>query len=332
MSYITEHQQKIIDLAKLVLAPYNKEVTPRYITYFEIQNNNGDCLQELESEHDCCDDDECIKIQSKALRKDFKRKIGHRYQDASDYDYFKECSICFKPLNDSIIFSNDEINHQIENINTVSILKDSIHAMQVIAILDSFNSSEYNISCYAKNDTQRFNEAILDQKIKIKRVVQYSKNIIKKIFPLTKDEIKNIEWIGGLYTILGEPVEDNPKIIKAKFLKAEYLKENTEGVKWNDCWMVGDYHAMSLEEAKAKIHKDALIAREKKKEVVNFNAKLKHIYFDRDCRKAGNCRDGIIGFCQKAKLDLRKGYSGKILMKKAKEYNLESYVTKMIKA
>ncbi len=332
MSYITEHQQKIIDLAKLVLSPYNKEVTPRYITYFEIQNNNGDCLQELESEHDCCDDDECIKTQLKSLRKEFKRKIGSRYQDSGDYDYFKECSICYKPLNDSIIFSEDEFSHQIKNCNKLDSFTNSNSSMQIIAVLDSFRSSEYNISTYEKNDTQRFKEAVSNQKNKIKQVVRFSKKIIDTVFPLTKDEIKNIEWIGGLYTILGEPVEDNPKIIKAKFLKSEYLKENTEGVKWNDCWIVGDYHAMSLEEAKAKIHKDTLIAREKKKEVVNFNSKLKQIYFYRDCRKAGNCRDGIIGFCQKAKLDLRKGYSGKILMKKAKEYNLESYVTKMIKA
>lgn len=331
MRYITEHQQKIIELAKLVLSPYNKEVTPSYITYFEIQDKNGDCRQELESENDCCNDDKCIKTQLKLLRKEFKKKIGSRYQYSGDYDYFKECSICYKPLNDSINFSYDELNHQIKNHNKLDSFKSSNSSMQIIAVLDSFRSSEYNISTYEKNDIVRFNNAILKEKNKIKRVVRYCKKIINTLFPLTKDEIKNIEWIGGLYTILGESVKDNPKIIKAKFLKAEYLKENTEGVKWNDCWMVGDYHAMSLEEANAKIYKDALIAREKKKEVVNFNAKLKQIYFYRDCRKAGNCRDGIIDFCQKAKLNLTKGYSGKVLLKKAKEYNLESYVTRMIK-
>ena len=331
MSYITEHQEKIIDLAKLVLAPYNKEVTPRHITYFEIQNNNEDCLQELDSEHDCCDDDDCEKTQLKSLRKEFKRKIGSRYDNSPNFDSFRECAVCFKPLNDSIDFSDDELSYHIENPRSKSVMKNSQNAMQIIAVLNSFESSEYNISRYDKNDTTRFAQAILEQKNKIKRVVKFSKNIISKLFPLTSKEIKSIEYIGGLYTILEGEVENNPKIIKAKFLKAEYLDKNKEGVKWNECWMVGDYHAMSLEEAKAKIQKDAIIAREKKKEVINFNAKLKQIYFYKDCRRAGNCREGIISFCQKAKLDLRKGYSGKVLLKKAKEYNLTSYVERMIK-
>ncbi len=322
MSNITGHQQKIIDLAQEILKPFNTEVVSYEYCYFEDKNQNA-----YDSEHDCCDNEKCVKAELKSLRKEHGSFNVLPVYSSNSYEetYIRRCTQCSKPLSEYLHSIEDEFSHHKEHSKTKKDFTDQ--ALEIIAILYGFSASDSSISNYERNNPERYKEAIESKKKEIHSMVQFAKKIIKKVFPLTDQEILDIEEIGGLYTIKGKLVQGAENIYRAK-----YIDTSKKEPIWKSCYLFEDYHAKTLKLAKLEKQKrkDKTAAEELSKE--QYKAYLKKKYYYRDAINAGNCEGGIKNFIQNAKLSKRKGYTGELLVKLADKFNVRHYVDKMIHA
>jgi hypothetical protein len=87
-----------------------------------------------------CDNDECVNISIKNLRKDlpkYSRLSVERYSNNGDHDSFECCNICGKNLNKYLTWYGDELDYLIEEIKTKDdAIKDS-NAFKVVGLLES---------------------------------------------------------------------------------------------------------------------------------------------------------------------------------------------------
>lgn len=171
---ITEEQQEIVNKAINLLEKYDKEEYSGISYYFT--DENDDNIDEDE-DYNCCDKNECIERSEKELKKlGYKNPILNPM--GSDYDRIYHCYNCNNPLNESLTWIEQELDHHVEfNINKKNLQK-SRTAFEVRVMFESFPSIDYEISEYAKSHPEQMKKEIKWQKDFVDRVINYAKQVI----------------------------------------------------------------------------------------------------------------------------------------------------------
>lgn len=97
---ITDKQQEVIDAAISLLKEYDKEDVANGSYTFEY---NGEMLSD--GDYMCCDNEECATAVMKNIRKDigkYKRIKRWWIGNCYDHDKIERCSVCNRPLNESL--------------------------------------------------------------------------------------------------------------------------------------------------------------------------------------------------------------------------------------
>lgn len=172
---ITEDQQKILDTAIELLKKYDKEDVTDWIYYFVVSEDN---YEEISPEYDCCDNQECYEKTLKELRKESPYCI-YLYQDnGGDHENINYCYQCGKPLNDTLTWIEQELDHHTENNLEKKCFQVSGIAFEIRVMFKSFPSIDYEISDYDKTHPESMVQKIKMQKKFTDRVINYAKQII----------------------------------------------------------------------------------------------------------------------------------------------------------
>jgi hypothetical protein len=152
----TEQQMKIDRILEF-LKPYD---TLDYDEYkHTICDKHNDILI-----HSLCDDDECVKIAIKDLRKElpkYSRLEVERYCNDIDHNSFEECEICGKNLNKYLTYYDHELNYLIDTIKTKEEAIKDFNAFKIVGLLESVGwISEHLNSKEAKKELLEFIDLI----------------------------------------------------------------------------------------------------------------------------------------------------------------------------
>ncbi|MBG0512909.1 hypothetical protein [Elizabethkingia meningoseptica] len=91
---------EIIDDVVILLEEMTEEKESKLTAYFQL-GSEDEGFEDLGSEHDTCDDDECIEEMTKSVKEDYPDQnieISYTHNDG-DHDNIGRCQICYKPLN-----------------------------------------------------------------------------------------------------------------------------------------------------------------------------------------------------------------------------------------
>ena len=153
---------------------------------------------------------------------------------------------------------------------------------------------------------------------------------------MTKSEFKDIQSIGGVYTIVGKPIDwqsQNEVVPNTPTIfSATHINFNETDHEWKGCYIVDDYHAKTFEEATEKVV--STLARQKQEKISNqkYGENLQKKYGFQDSLKVGNCETGTLNFIRNTKLDKLKKYKGEFLLELASRYNVKSFVERMLRS
>jgi len=186
---LTEHQEAILEQAIELLRPYNKEEVSHEIAYFESVDTDGDKSDDLDLiEYDTCNNDSCVLATLSELQQKYPEyKIKEWYMDNNgDHDSIDSCYRCGRPLNEFMTWIRQEFEHHQEHSLTKNDLTESRTAFDIIAMLQSFPSNDYEIGGYAIKQNQLGNQVPLQESIKrrdefINQVMAFAENIIKEL-------------------------------------------------------------------------------------------------------------------------------------------------------
>ena len=137
---MTDKQQGVIDAAIPLLEKYDKEEVAGGGYIFEY---NGEML--LDEDYECCDNEKCATAVMKNIRKDigkYKRIKRWWIDNCSDYDKIYRCSVCNRPLNNSLTWIYDEFYHHKLASTTRERLMQSGTAFDVRIMLESLPSND----------------------------------------------------------------------------------------------------------------------------------------------------------------------------------------------
>jgi hypothetical protein len=142
----TDEFEKLIETAKDKIAPFSIEEVSRIKVYFKIED------EEVSSEFDCCDNDECIIEAKEAVRGRYGQEADIEecyYDNDGDHENIETCSVCCKPLNEYLTWCESELEYLEENKPwDAQFLKDQ--GFLINCILNSTPSMDCDISRYSQ--------------------------------------------------------------------------------------------------------------------------------------------------------------------------------------
>lgn len=124
---------------------------------------------------------------------------------------------------------------------------------------------------------------------------------------LTKKQLREVEIIGGIPTIIGSPTEENPKVRHCTILKQSGSKQYYK-LKWKGCYITSDFHGSSVDMCeqwrKQQAERLLNIRTSKNREKANLSrfVGLQHSI------QVGNCKAGTEAFARKHGLNPEWGY------------------------
>lgn len=336
---ISEKQDKVLRIATHLLMPYDKEDVSAYTYYFERPNEKG----EFDREYDTCDSEKCIEESKANIRKNYGKgtRIEHRYySNDGDHEHIEICSVCYRPLNRYLTWVYNELEYYSNKLSSSKQLKSSRTAFDLTAIFNSMPSCDEKITPYDELNAVRYKDALLSQKKFVKSVVRVADNAIKKLFPLTKEELNNIEEIGLVFTISGKQVNYPFKEGQLRFMEiiplikeAKYIVWNGTNHEWINGFLVGRFHAKDMQEVNKKV---AEIIDKKVDEEISaerYAKNLKKKFSFKDSIKAGNCEIGTLNFIKLCRLDKKKKYTGEFLLRLVEKHKVrKEYFDVMVKS
>lgn len=176
---LTDEEESILQKAIELLKPFNNEEVSRMTTYFEEVDEDGDCLEDLDAEYDCCNNDVCIISMSSNLKNEYPEKnISHRfYHNDGDHERIERCQICNKPLNEGMTWISSEFDHYDENKPSYEDIKNySNISFDLTAVFQSFPSNDEEVSDYALHQKTLGNkEPLISQ---IKRIDNFKNRVL----------------------------------------------------------------------------------------------------------------------------------------------------------
>lgn len=183
---LTDEEESIKDKVLELLYPLNEESTSRMTAYFEEVDEDGDQIEELGTEYDVCDDDECINDMLVNLKLSYPdKKIDYRlYHNNGDHENIERCHQCGKPLNEFLTWVKWEFDY-IEDNMTIEDIKSN--TFDLIAVFQSFPSIDYEVSGYD------LNQKMLGNNEPIERTLKNQKEFKDKVMGLMNHVIKQIE-------------------------------------------------------------------------------------------------------------------------------------------
>lgn len=135
---------EIIDKTVSILGKLNTEECSRYTFYFQV-GNEDEGYEDLGSEYDTCDDDDCISSMYMSIFESYpNQKINQvLYANDGDHENIGRCNICYKPLNSWLTWVNNESEYFIRE--SVSFSKELIknNSFNLMAIFQSLPSMDY---------------------------------------------------------------------------------------------------------------------------------------------------------------------------------------------
>ncbi len=182
---LSEKQKSIINQAIELLIPLaqaEEERLSRNTVYFKVKN------EEVSSEYDTCDDEKCIKESKKEIRKSYGKgiHIEENWSDNDgDHENIERCSICGRPLSNSLTWIEQELDHHEKNTITIEDLQDGCSAFDVKIMLEAMPTCDHCISEYDLHQERIGNPKPLEQAKKrqeefINRVINYAELVISK--------------------------------------------------------------------------------------------------------------------------------------------------------
>lgn len=178
-SGLTDDFENLIDLAKEKIKPFSNKEISQFTCYFKVQG------EEVSSEFDCCDDENCIKQAKKAIREQYGKgtHIEECYSDNNgDYENIETCSVCGKPLNEWLTWCSSELEYLEENKPwNAQFLADEGFVIGVI--LNSTPAMDCDISGYAKHQRgEILQEALQSREEFFQRIGQLAQSVIDADF------------------------------------------------------------------------------------------------------------------------------------------------------
>jgi hypothetical protein len=176
---LTDDFENLIDLAKEKIEPFSNKEISRFTYYFKVKG------EEVSSEFDCCDDENCIKQAKKAIREQYGKgtHIEECYWDNDgDHENIETCSVCGKPLNEWLTWCDSELEYLEENKPwNAQFLADEGFVIGVI--LNSTPTMDCDISGYAKHQRGEILEAALQSREDFfQRIGQLAQSVIDANF------------------------------------------------------------------------------------------------------------------------------------------------------
>lgn len=183
---LTDEEEAIKDKVLELLYPLNDESASHMTAYFEEVDEDGDQIEELGTEYDVCDDDNCINDMLENLKLSYPdKKIDYRlYHNDGDHENIKRCHQCGKPLNEFLTWIKQELDY-FENNMTIEDIKSN--AFDLIAVFQSFPSIDYEVSGYD------LNQKMLGNNEPIEGTLKRQKGFKEKVIGLMSHVIKMIE-------------------------------------------------------------------------------------------------------------------------------------------
>lgn len=168
---LTDEERSTLNKAIELLRPFNTQTVSYYTAYFEEVDEDGDCVEDLGSEYDCCDDDTCISEMLQKVKLEYPGiNINHRLTDNScDHERIDRCQVCDKPLNEWLTYIRSEFDHYNEHKPSFSDIQDqdnSNAAFDLISIFQSFPSNDEVVSQYELHQKMIGNKEPFDRKMK----------------------------------------------------------------------------------------------------------------------------------------------------------------------
>lgn len=146
---LTEPEREIINQAIKLISPFDKEDVSAYTFYYEVKG------EEVGREYDTCNCKQCIKLSKNKIRKNYgkyTRVVDVLFHNGGDHENIESCSICFKPLVESLTWIANEFDHHKEHTLNAESMKDSRNAFDIRVILESFPSNDHKLSEYSMNN------------------------------------------------------------------------------------------------------------------------------------------------------------------------------------
>lgn len=176
---LTEEFKKKIELAEEKIEPFSHKEISRYTYYFKVRG------EEISSEFDCCDDENCIKEAKKAIREQYGKgtHIEECYWDNDgDHENIETCSVCGKPLNEYLTWCDSELQYLEENKPwNAQFLADEGFVIGVI--LHSTPTMDDDISGYAKYQRgEILQKALQSREEFFQRIGQLAQSVIDADF------------------------------------------------------------------------------------------------------------------------------------------------------
>lgn len=183
---LTDEEEATKDRVLELLYPLNDESSSRMTAYFEEVDEDGYQIEELGTEYDVCDDDECINYMLENLKLSYPdKKIDYRlYHNDGDHENIERCHKCGKPLNEFLKWIKWELDYIEDNMSIEDIKS---NAFDLIAVFQSFPSIDYEVSPYA------LNQKMLGNNEPIERTLKNQKEFKDKVIGIMTYVIKQIE-------------------------------------------------------------------------------------------------------------------------------------------
>ncbi len=144
---LTKEFEKLIKSAIEKIEPFSRKEISQYLIYFKEKG------EEISSEFDCCDDENCIKEAKKMIRQQYRKgmHIEECYSDNDgDHENIEICYVCGKPMNEYLTWCDSELDYLEKNKPwNAQFLSDEGFVIGVI--LNSTPTMDCDISNYAKH-------------------------------------------------------------------------------------------------------------------------------------------------------------------------------------
>lgn len=180
---LSNEQKLTLEKAIELLTPFAQKERDQLscnTVYFKVND------EDVSSEYDTCDNLKCIQKSKKEIRKSYGKgtHIEECWTDNDgDHENIERCSICFRPLSDSLTWINSELEHHEEYSIELSCFKEGHSAFDVMVMLDAMPSCDCRITEYDLHQNKIGNPGPLIEAEKrrndfINRVIRYAELII----------------------------------------------------------------------------------------------------------------------------------------------------------
>lgn len=108
LTRFTDEFQELINKAQNKIKPYSSKETSRWTYYFKVKD------EEVSSDFDCCDNEDCIKQSKSEIRKVYGKGTHVEecyYDNDGDHENIELCSQCSKPLNEWLTWCDSELEY-----------------------------------------------------------------------------------------------------------------------------------------------------------------------------------------------------------------------------